>query len=116
MMLSPEYNDLTKLVLPKKKRDAINSSEAITKYRVIDSNYGVSFLECQPVTGQSLSNRMGPMIIECLCRCQTSNSNSSRSRIGNADLGRSQIFALREIGTAGKSTREKNFVSIATFV
>lgn len=63
MMLSPEYNDLTKLVLPKKKRDAINSSEAITKYRVIDSNYGVSLLECQPVTGQFLFHRIEPMSV-----------------------------------------------------
>ncbi len=50
-MLSPEYNDLTKLVMPKVKRDHINSSTAITKYRVIDSNYGVSLVECQPITG-----------------------------------------------------------------
>ncbi|CAF1196929.1 unnamed protein product [Rotaria sp. Silwood1] len=51
MMLSPDYNDLTKLVMPKVKRDHINSSTAITKYRVIDSNYEVSLVECQPVTG-----------------------------------------------------------------
>ncbi|UJR15463.1 hypothetical protein I4U23_002406 [Adineta vaga] len=51
MMLSPEYNDLTKLVLPKTKRSHINSSNAITKYRVLDSNYGVSLVECQPITG-----------------------------------------------------------------
>ncbi|CAF1045423.1 unnamed protein product [Rotaria sordida] len=51
MMLSPDYNDLTKLVMPKVKRDRINSSAAKTKYRVIDSNYGVSLVECQPVTG-----------------------------------------------------------------
>lgn len=51
MMLSPEYNDLTKLVIPKAKRGHIDSSTAITKYRVIDSNYGVSLVECQPVTG-----------------------------------------------------------------
>ncbi|CAF2664473.1 unnamed protein product [Rotaria sp. Silwood2] len=51
MMISPDYNDLTKLVMPKAKRDHINSSTAITKYRVIDSNYGVSLVECQPVTG-----------------------------------------------------------------
>ena len=51
MMLSPEYNDLTKLVMPKGKREHIDSSLAITKYRVLDSNYGVSLVECQPVTG-----------------------------------------------------------------
>lgn len=54
MMLSPEYNELTKLVMPKNKREHINSSEAITKYRVIDSNYGISLVECQPVTGNLL--------------------------------------------------------------
>jgi 23S rRNA-/tRNA-specific pseudouridylate synthase len=52
MMLSPAYNDLTKLVMPKAKRDHINSSKAITKYRVLDSNYGVSLVECQPITGR----------------------------------------------------------------
>lgn len=52
MMLSPEYNDLTKLVIPKAKREHINSSTAITKYRVIDSNYRVSLVECQPITGK----------------------------------------------------------------
>jgi hypothetical protein len=52
MMLSPEYNDLTKLVMPKAKREHINSSTAITKYRVLDSNYGVSLVECQPITGK----------------------------------------------------------------
>ncbi len=51
-MLSPAYNDLTKLVMPKGKRDHINSSTAITKYRVLDSNYGVSLVECQPITGE----------------------------------------------------------------
>lgn len=51
MMLSPAYNDFTKLVMPKAKRDHVESSRAITKYRVIDSNYGVSLVECQPVTG-----------------------------------------------------------------
>ena len=51
MMLSPAYNDLTKLVIPKAKRNNIDSSNAITKYRVIDSNYGVSLVECQPITG-----------------------------------------------------------------
>ena len=51
MMLSPAYNDLTKLVMPKSKRNQIDSSPAITKYRVIDSNYAVSLVECQPVTG-----------------------------------------------------------------
>jgi len=51
MMLSPEYNDLTKLVMPKGKREHIESSKAITKYRVIDSNYGLSLVECQPITG-----------------------------------------------------------------
>lgn len=51
MMLSPAYNDLTKLVMPKAKRSHIDSSPAITKYRVIDSNYAVSLVECQPVTG-----------------------------------------------------------------
>jgi 23S rRNA-/tRNA-specific pseudouridylate synthase len=56
MMLSPDYNDLTKLVMPKGKRDHIENSSAITKYRVIDANYGVSLVECQPVTGrQTLS-------------------------------------------------------------
>ncbi len=50
-MLSPEYNDLTKLVMPKGKRNHIDSSKAITKYRVMDSNYGVSLIECQPITG-----------------------------------------------------------------
>lgn len=52
MMLSPAYNDLTKLVMPKAKRNHINSSTAITNYRVIDSNYGVSLVECQPITGR----------------------------------------------------------------
>lgn len=52
MMLSPEYTELTKLVLPKTKRNKPESSAAITKYRVLDSNYGVSLLECQPVTGK----------------------------------------------------------------
>lgn len=51
-MLSPAYNDLTKLVMPKAKREHINSSTAITKYRVIDSNYRVSLVECQPITGR----------------------------------------------------------------
>ncbi|CAF2080026.1 unnamed protein product [Rotaria magnacalcarata] len=51
MMLSPDYNELTKLVMPKVKRNHIDSSAAITKYRVIDSNYGASLVECQPVTG-----------------------------------------------------------------
>ena len=51
-MLSPNYNDLTKLVMPKVKRNHINSSAAFTKYRVIDSNYGVSLVECQPITGR----------------------------------------------------------------
>jgi 23S rRNA-/tRNA-specific pseudouridylate synthase len=53
MMLSPAYNDLTKLVMPKTKRNNIDSSNAITKYRVIDSNYGVSLVECQPITGRT---------------------------------------------------------------
>ena len=52
MMLSPEYNDLTRLVMPKSKRSHIDSSSAVTKYRVIDSNYAVSLVECQPVTGR----------------------------------------------------------------
>jgi hypothetical protein len=52
MMLSPAYNDLTKLVMPKAKRNQIDSSTAITKYRVLDSNYGVSLVECQPITGR----------------------------------------------------------------
>jgi hypothetical protein len=52
MMLSPKYSDLTKLVMPKSKRDRIDSSTAITKYRVLDSNYGVSLIECQPITGR----------------------------------------------------------------
>ena len=51
MMLSPDYNELAKLVMPKGKRDHINSSKAITQYRVIDSNYGVTLVECQPITG-----------------------------------------------------------------
>lgn len=51
MMLSPDYNELTKLVMPKSKRSHIKSSEATTNYRVIDSNYGVSLVECQPITG-----------------------------------------------------------------
>jgi 23S rRNA-/tRNA-specific pseudouridylate synthase len=51
MMLAPNYNELAKLVMPKSKRDNAQSSSAITKYRVIDSNYGVSLVECQPVTG-----------------------------------------------------------------
>lgn len=50
-MLSPDYNELTKLVMPKSKRSHIKSSEATTNYRVIDSNYGVSLVECQPITG-----------------------------------------------------------------
>ena len=52
MMLSPNYNELAKLVMPKGKRDHIHGSTAITKYRVLDSNYGVSLVECQPVTGK----------------------------------------------------------------
>lgn len=53
MMLSPSYSDLTKLILPKNKRENIESSSAKTKYRVLDTNYGVSLIECQPVTGSS---------------------------------------------------------------
>jgi hypothetical protein len=56
MMLSPAYNDLTRLVMPKGKRENIDSSAAITKYRVLDSNYGVSLVECQPITGKFHSN------------------------------------------------------------
>ncbi|CAF1649702.1 unnamed protein product [Didymodactylos carnosus] len=51
MMLSPEYDELAKLVIQKKKREKVESSKAITKYRVLDSNYGTSLVECQPVTG-----------------------------------------------------------------
>ena len=95
MMLSPEYSELAKLVMPKGKRDNAKSSTAITKYRVIDSNYGVSLVECQPVTGRD--HREARNVDQCssfVSRCQASDSHSSCSCSWHTDLGRSQILAL----------------------
>lgn len=103
MMLSPRYSDLAKLVIPKGKRDNAKSSSAITKYRVIDSNYGVSLVECQPVTGRDhRETRHGDQCSSFVSRCQASDSYSSGACSRHTDPGRSQILALRQTSTTGR--------------
>lgn len=49
--LSPEYNEETKLLLPKPRKDNSKRKTAITKYRVLDSIDSCALIECQPQTG-----------------------------------------------------------------
>lgn len=51
--LSPNYNEYTRYLLEKPKKENPNRQEAITRYRIIDANHltQCAILECQPQTG-----------------------------------------------------------------
>lgn len=49
--LSPDYNEETKLVIEKPKKDNPDRKNAITKFRVVDSNNKAALVELQPLTG-----------------------------------------------------------------
>ena len=50
--LSPEYNEETQSILDKPSKENENRKNAITKYRIIDSNQSAALLELQPLTGR----------------------------------------------------------------
>ena len=59
MALRPIYNPEMKLLF---KTGGKNGQEAVTNYRVIDSNHNAALVECQPLTGkqQSLTKITSP--------------------------------------------------------
>ena len=51
IFLSPNYTEETSVILDAPKGQNKNRKNAITKYRVLDSNDYAALIECQPLTG-----------------------------------------------------------------
>jgi 23S rRNA-/tRNA-specific pseudouridylate synthase len=49
--LSPNYDETTSLIIPKPKKENDQRRNAITGYRVLDSNNKAALVELQPTTG-----------------------------------------------------------------
>ncbi len=49
--LSPKYDETTSLILPKPKKENDQRRNAITSYRVLDTNNKAALIELQPKTG-----------------------------------------------------------------